>query len=189
MTEETSIKKFDGLPSGSVHSHQPRKHLNDQYLPFLDELLKVDACILAEDEEHLVLTIRISLFSRTQRIPMAHRSSARVGTCGGLQTWAFMKSCNAPKRRSRISVSSGAPCQASVFNPAKAPRRSPANLVAPPFDDVEVLVRREAEPIAVLLGRKVEHVVDRASSAVSTLPTSSSGSATASRISGIVASA
>ena len=34
-----------------------------QYLPFLDELLKVDACILAEDEEHLVLTIRISLFS------------------------------------------------------------------------------------------------------------------------------
>ena len=50
---------------------------------------------------------------------------------------------------------SGAPCQASVFNPAKAPRRSPANLVTPPFDDVEVLVRREAEPIAVLLGRKV----------------------------------
>ena len=83
MTEETSIKKFDGLPPGSVHSYQPRKHLNDQYLPFLDELLKVDACILAEDEEHLVLTIRISLFSRTLRIPMTQsnhtRSSARVG--------------------------------------------------------------------------------------------------------------
>ena len=83
MTEETSIKKFDGLLPGSAHSHQPRKHLNDQYLPFLDELLKVDACILAEDEEHLVLTIRISLFSRTLRIPMTQsnhtRSSARVG--------------------------------------------------------------------------------------------------------------
>ena len=83
MTEETLSKNLTACPLvRCIHTNQGNISMM-QYLPFLDELLKVDACILAEDEEHLVLTIRISLFSRTLRIPMTQsnhtRSSARVG--------------------------------------------------------------------------------------------------------------
>ena len=70
MTEEASIKKFDGLPPlvRCIHTNQGNISMM-QYLPFLDELLKVDACILAEDEEHLVLTIRISLYLPNAKNP------------------------------------------------------------------------------------------------------------------------
>ena len=97
---------------------------------------------------------------------------------GRLQTWAFIEIVQCPQTTKSESRFRAARYVRRPFLIRQRPRRSPANLVAPPFDeDVEVLVRREAEPIAVLLGRKVVTCRGQSLERRPTLPTSSSGSA------------